>query len=417
MPGSPGGGRPACASRTRWRRSGPARTICARCRWRRCCSPPTDTATPRPTSRGSPAWAGTWPSSPPAATATGSGRRYLAGRSVAPPPRAAETMPRSRWYCPALANTGLAKAVAPGTRKRAADVDGLIQPGDTLRMERAGALLATEKRIGEGGQGVVHVARLNGAPFAVKWFRPGLGSDQMRSSITALIQRGRPPPPAFVWPIDLVSFEHTHGFGFVMPLLEPRFVSLAQLLNTERQPSFRVITTIGRELVDAFAALHSAGLCYRDISFGNLRVDPATREAAIIDVDNVGVDGGSALVKGTGPFMAPELLRDEALPSTVTDLPSLAVLLFYLLMHGHPLSGVRTDASCSWERGARTSETELLLRNFGVEPVFIFDPENSSNRPVHGDRALTWWPIYPEQCRRVFTRAFTAGLHDPSLNG
>jgi serine/threonine protein kinase len=296
-------------------------------------------------------------------------------------------------------------------------VDGLIQPGDTLRMERAGAHLATEKRIGEGGQGVVHVARLNGTPFAVKWFRPGLGSDEMRTSITALIQRGRPPHPAFVWPIDLVSSGHMPGFGYVMPLLEPRFVSLAQLLNTERQPSFRVITTIGRELVDAFAALHSAGLCYRDISFGNLRVDPATREAAIIDVDNVGVDGGSALVKGTGPFMAPELLRDEALPSTATDLHSLAVLLFYLLMHGHPLFGVRADASCSWERGARRSETELLLRNFGIEPVFIFDPGDPSNRPVPGDRALTWWPIYPEQCRRVFTRAFTAGLHDPSLNG
>lgn len=188
-------------------------------------------------------------------------------------------------------------------------MDGLIKPGDMLRMERAGAPLATEKRIGEGGQGVVHVARLNGAPFAVKWFRPGLGSDEMRTSITALIQRGRPPHPAFVWPIDLVSSDPLPGFGYVMPLLEPCFVSPAQLLNTERQPSFRVITTIGRELVDAFAALHSAGLCYRDISFGNLRVDPAAREAAIIDVDNVGVDGGSALVKGTGPFMAPELLR------------------------------------------------------------------------------------------------------------
>ena len=47
-------------------------------------------------------------------------------------------------------------------------MDGLIQPGDTLRMERAGALLTVEKRIGEGGQGVVHAARLNGAPFAVK---------------------------------------------------------------------------------------------------------------------------------------------------------------------------------------------------------------------------------------------------------
>ena len=90
-------------------------------------------------------------------------------------------------------------------------MDGLIQPGDTLRMERAGAPLATEKRIGEGGQGVVHVARLNGTPFAVKWFRPGLGSDGMRTSITALIQRGRPPHPAFVWPIDLVSSDHLPG--------------------------------------------------------------------------------------------------------------------------------------------------------------------------------------------------------------
>ena len=54
----------------------------------------------------------------------------------------------------------------------------LIQPGDTLRMERAGALLATGKRLGEGGQGVVHAARLNGAPFAVKWFRPGRSEER-----------------------------------------------------------------------------------------------------------------------------------------------------------------------------------------------------------------------------------------------
>jgi DNA-binding helix-hairpin-helix protein with protein kinase domain len=176
-----------------------------------------------------------------------------------------------------------------------------------------------------------------------------------------------------------------------------------------------VITAIGRELVDAFAALHSAGLCYRDISFGNLRVDPAACDAAIIDVDNVGVDGENALVKGTGPFMAPEILRDEALPSTVTDLHSLAVLLFYLLMHGHPLLGVRADASYTWERDR--SETDLLVRNFGLEPLFVFDPDDASNRPVPGDRMMTWWAIYPEQCRRAFIQAFTSGLRDPSLNG
>ena len=296
-------------------------------------------------------------------------------------------------------------------------MDGLIQPGQVLRMDRAGAAVTVEKRIGEGGQGVVHVARLNGAPFAVKWFRPGPGREEMRKSITALIQRGRPPHPAFVWPIDLVGSDRLPGFGYVMPLLERRFVSLAQLLNQEMQPSFRVITTIGRELVDAFAALHSAGLCYRDISFGNLRVDPAACEAAIIDVDNVGVDGGPVQVKGTGPFMAPEILRDEALPSTVTDLHSLAVLLFYLLMHGHPLLGLRADASYNWDPGHQRSETELLVRNLGIEPLFIFDLDDPSNRPLPGDGVVNWWAIYPQQCRRVFTQAFTAGLHDASLNG
>ena len=250
----------------------------------------------------------------------------------------------------------------------------------------------------------------------MKWFRPGLGIDEMRTSITALIQRGRPPHPAFIWPIDLVSSGRIPGFGYVMPLLEPRFISLAQLLNQDLQPSFRVITTIGRELVDAFAALHAAGLCYRDISFGNLRVDPAACEVAIIDVDHIGPDGGQALVKGTGKFMAPEVLRDEALPSTVTDLHSLAVFLFYLLMHDHPLEGQRTDASYHWE-GERPPEIDIIVQNFGESPLFVFDPANPSNRPVPGDRALTWWPIYPEQCRRVFIRAFTAGLHDASLNG
>ncbi len=202
-----------------------------------------------------------------------------------------------------------------------------------------------------------------------------------------------------------------------MPLLEPRFTSLAPMLNLETRPSFRTIAAVGRELAAAFAALHSSGLCYRDISFGNLRVDQDACEVAIIDVNNVGVDGAFTLVKGTGPFMAPEILRNEALPSTVTDLHSLAVMLFYLLMHGHPLLGIRADASYTWENGGHISETELMVRNFGVHPLFIFDPDDRSNAPVPGDSAAAWWPIYPQQCRRVFTQAFTKGLHDASLDG
>ncbi len=295
-------------------------------------------------------------------------------------------------------------------------MDGLIQPGQTLRMERGGgAMVVVENRLGEGSQGVVHQARLDGSPFAVKWYRED--SEEMRKSITELIRRGRPPHRAFVWPINLVGSDQLPGFGYVMPLLEPRFTTLAPMLNLETEPSFRVLATIGRELVDAFAALHSSGLCYRDISFGNLRVDQEACEVAIIDVDNIGSDGAPTQVKGTGPFMAPEILRDEALPSTVTDLHSLAVLLFYLFMHGHPLLGVRADASYTWEHGRHISETELMVRNFGVNPLFIFDPDDHSNGPLPGTSVAAWWAIYPQQLRRVFTQAFTKGLQDASLYG
>jgi eukaryotic-like serine/threonine-protein kinase len=296
-------------------------------------------------------------------------------------------------------------------------MDGLIQPGQTLRMDRGGALVVVENLLGQGSQGVVHQARLGGAPFAVKWIRYGPGSDDLRKSISVLIQRGKPPHRSFVWPIDLVTSDQMPGFGYLMPLLESRFGSLAPILNMESNPSFRAVATIGRELVDAFSALHAAGLCYRDISFGNLRVDQEHCEVAIIDNDNVGVDGDPTLVKGTGPFMAPEILRDEALPSTATDLHSLAVLLFYLLMHGHPLLGIRADASYTWDHGGHISETELLVRNFGVHPLFIFDPDDRSNGPLPGDSVAAWWPIYPLQVRRAFTQAFTKGLHDASLYG
>jgi serine/threonine protein kinase len=189
------------------------------------------------------------------------------------------------------------------------------------------------------------------------------------------------------------------------------------VLSRPRQPSFRVIATIGRELVDAFAALHASGLCYRDISFGNLRVDPDAAQVAIIDNDNVGTDAGDVFVRGTMRFMAPEIIRGEALPSTVTDLHSLAVFLFYLFVHGHPLEGSRADSTYTWQTGGHVSESELAIRHLGIDPLFVFDPDGDSNRPEPGDPMLTWWDIYPEFFRAVFVRAFTTGLVDATLTG
>ena len=109
--------------------------------------------------------------------------------------------------------------------------------------------------------------------------------------------------------------------------------------------------------------------------------------------------------------MAPEIVRREAAPSTATDLYSLSVLLFYLLMVGHPLVGRRELDFEIWDE-----DTESVL--FGREPTFVFDPDDQSNAPLPDlhRSVLSNWISYPESIRRLFTQAFTGGLDDP-ING
>jgi len=60
-------------------------------------------------------------------------------------------------------------------------------------------------------------------------------------------------------------------------------------------------------------------------------------------------------------------------------------------------------------------DLHALTKLFGTNPVFIFDPENKSNRPVKGlhDNALIFWSIYPARIRELFTSSFTTGLTTP----
>jgi serine/threonine protein kinase len=197
-------------------------------------------------------------------------------------------------------------------------------------------------------------------------------------------------------------------FGYIMPLRDARFRGIADLMKRRIDPSFRALATAGFSLAHSFLHLHSQGLCYRDISFGNIFFDPSTGEIAICDNDNVTVDGDRGVgILGTPRFMAPEVVRGDSLPSTQTDLFSLAVLLFYLFLVHHPLEGRRELAIHSFDLPAMT-------KLYGTHPLFIFDPADPSNAPVagHHDNAILSWPIYPQFLRELFTRAFTQGLHD-----
>jgi len=203
--------------------------------------------------------------------------------------------------------------------------DALPTPGQVVRMVRAGSPVTVMDRLGEGGQGVVYRARLAaGATLALKWYRLAASSPQQRQSVADLVAHGS-PHPRFCWPLDIVSSDEVAGWGYVMPMIGPQFSPFAQMLNSSKQPTFRIKAAIGRRIAEAFVSLHASGLCYRDLNFGNLYADPERGDIAICDNDNVGTDTGHVAVFGTLRFMAPEIVRSEAMPTTVTDLHSLEI--------------------------------------------------------------------------------------------
>jgi len=80
-----------------------------------------------------------------------------------------------------------------------------------------------------------------------------------------------------------------------------------------------------------------------------------------------------------------------------------------MFMLHHPLEG-------AVEANIKCLDGLAMEKIYGKDPVFIWDPVNTSNRPIPGyqDNAIIFWDIYPPYIRELFTRAFTEGLRDPN---
>lgn len=287
-------------------------------------------------------------------------------------------------------------------------MDGLLKAGTILTSE-SGNKYVVKQLLGAGGQGEVYDVENGGKHFALKWYYRHTATTSQKEILENLIAKGS-PDDSFLWPEDLIYKRPGEPFGYIMALRPKNYRSIVDLMKRKAEPSFYALCKAAFNLTKGYQKLHAMGYSYRDISFGNLFFDPDTGNVLICDNDNVSVNGkDDSSVYGTPRFMAPEIVLGKAKPSRNTDLFSLAVLLFYMFMMNHPLEGkLEADIKCM--------DIHAMNRLYGTNPVFIFDPDNKSNRPVRGyqDNALIYWDLYPENLKALFTQAFTAGLSSPN---
>ena len=287
-------------------------------------------------------------------------------------------------------------------------MEGLLKPNSYL-VSNSSQRYKIISFLGAGGQGEVYDVECNGKHYALKWYYKHMATKEQKAILDNLISKGA-PDVSFLWPQDLIFTKFGESFGYIMPLRPKNYKSIVDMMKRRAEPSFYTLCRAAYNLTNGYQKLHSMGYSYRDISFGNLFFDPDNGDVLICDNDNVSANGkDDSSVYGTPRFMAPEIVLGKAKPSRNTDLYSLAVLLFYMCMMGHPLEG-------KLEADIRCMDIHAMNRLYGTQPIFVFDPIDKSNRPVKGyqDNVLIYWDIYPQIIRDLFTKSFTDGLHAPN---
>jgi DNA-binding helix-hairpin-helix protein with protein kinase domain len=162
-------------------------------------------------------------------------------------------------------------------------------------------------------------------------------------------------------------------------------------------------------IVAGFRELHNKGYSYQDLNDGNFFIHPKSGDVLICDNDNVSEFGKSSGIAGKARYMAPEIVVKGVPPNTQTDRFSLSVILFLLWTNNHPLEGRAACPPCMDAKNER--------RIYGEKPLFIFDPQDVSNRPVPGlhKGVIARYPFLPKYLQDEFVKAFShQAMHTPS---
>ncbi len=210
------------------------------------------------------------------------------------------------------------------------------------------------------------------------------------------------------WPVGIVTRPR-------LGILVPRGKNMKKIANLvmpkwlkyhpEDLGNWRARVVIAIRMARAVRRLHFKGLCHSDLSENNVLANSNDGSTYVIDIDGLVVPDLSIarpVVAGTKGYTAPELVEDPSrYPSPATDLHSLAVLIYQVLLLRHPLEGKKVFD--------RDPDRDDFYR-YGPRALFVEDKD-----PSNRTERQTWpYTLLGEGVCKIVDRAFMAGLHTPA---
>lgn len=280
-----------------------------------------------------------------------------------------------------------------------------------------GAKYSLKEKLAEGGQGVVYTTDrpqvlikgfINKDEHAKKRWRKHI-EWLIRQDITNL-KLARPlvlmKEPRMAYAMELMD-----GLVPLKSILDSYIEANEQLSEENPVPQLQDYLDQGGlrrririlcQLARTLNQLHSKGMMYGDISPDNIFVsdDPSHAETWLIDCDNISYESHSGLTVHTPDYGAPEVVRGDAMLSSLTDCWSFAVIAYQLLTHNHPFKGGMIS----------DGEPELEDQALRGDHPWINDLDNLDNE------CFTNLPIQlidNSKLPDLFQRAFGAGKDTP----
>lgn len=221
-------------------------------------------------------------------------------------------------------------------------------------VDEAGNPVVPGRKLGEGGEGVVHL--VDDDPGAVvKIWHPGKTPRDADAKIRYLVRHPVTPDLGVTWHITWPQHEVRESgiiVGYTMPTLNPgeSWEPIVEYYNRRaaqgtgaaqaREIQIDDRVRMARNLALGFRAVHDAGYVIGDVNEKNVEVN-RQNDIAMVDCDSYGFTDsatGRAFSNNMGrpEFQAPEAQGDYANRTQNHDRFGLAVVIFHLLTGYHP---------------------------------------------------------------------------------